>query len=109
MPSGSKAAGGFVCSAKIQQALDWTSKLPPGEKGIIFSFFKGGFDLIEGALEELEIVCARFDGDVPSEERQEELKRFKNDAACRVMLMSVGTGGTGLNITEANHGIFAQL
>ena len=104
MPSGNKAAGGFVCSAKIQQALDWTSNLPPGEKGIIFSFFKGGFDLIEGALEELQIGCARFDGDVPSEARQQELMRFKKDAACRVMLMSVGTGGTGLNITEANHG-----
>ena len=32
--------------------------------------------------------------------------RFKTDPVCRVMLMSVGTGGTGLNITEANHVLF---
>ena len=108
MASGRAALGGFVCSAKIQQALDWVNKLPAGEKGIIFSFFKGGFDLIEGALEDQDdpISCARFDGDVPSEARQQELVRFKTDPGCRVMLMSVGTGGTGLNITEANHVLF---
>ena len=96
MASGRAAVGGFVCRAKIQQALDWVNKLPAGEKGIIFSFFKGGFDLIEGALEDQDdpIGCARFDGDVPSEARQQELVRFKTDPGCRVMLMSVGTGGT---------------
>ena len=72
MASGRAAVSGFVCSAKIQQALGWVNKLPAGERGIIFSFFKGGFNLIEGTLEDQDdpIGCARFDRDVPSEARQ---------------------------------------
>ena len=72
-----------------------------------YSFFKGGLDPIEGALvEDLHIGCARFDGDVDSDMRKEELDRFKKDPLCCVLLMSVSTGGTGLNVTEANHILF---
>ena len=35
-----------------------------------------------------------------------ELERFKEDADCRVLLATVASGGTGLNITEANHVLF---
>jgi len=37
----------------------------------------------------------RFDGDVQPDLRQRELDRFKYDEKCRVILMSVSTGGTG--------------
>ncbi len=101
-------AGGFTASAKIVKALDWFKETVPKEdKAIFLSFFKGSLDLIEGILvEELGIECARYDGDVSKEVRNNDLERFKTSIACRVLLATVQSGGTGLNITEANHVCF---
>ena len=75
-------------------------------QAIVLSFFKGGLDLIEGALHSKGIHYARFDGDLGPEIRSAELRRFKEDADCKVLLMTVQSGGVGLNIVEANHVAF---
>ena len=49
------------------------------------------------------IECARFDGDVPPEERSKELANFKSSKTCRILLASVQSSSVGLNIVEANH------
>jgi len=46
---------------------------------------------------------ARFDGDLPRDSSIMEFERFKNDPNCRILLMTVQSGGVGLNIVEANH------
>ncbi|MGK3754400.1 MAG: hypothetical protein ACI8RD_006709 [Bacillariaceae sp.] len=99
---------GFTASAKIEEAIKWVqTAVPKNDKAIILSFFKGGLDLIEGILtNELGIECARYDGDINKKEREEELDKFKTTRTCRVLLASVQSGGTGLNITEANHVLF---
>ena len=48
------------------------------------------------------IDCARFVGDVDPDVRNEDLDRFKASSSCRVLLMTVQSGGTGLNIVEAS-------
>ena len=100
--------GGFTASAKIEKAVDWfQTSVPKNEKAIFLSFFKGSLDLIEGILvSKLGIDCARYDGDVGKEVRTRDLQRFKTSSACRVLLATVQSGGTGLNITEANHVCF---
>ena len=72
----------------------------------MLSFFKGGLDLIEGVLHSKGIGYARFDGDFGPGVRSAELRRFKEDVKCRVLLMTVQSGGVGLNIVEANHVAF---
>jgi len=42
-------------------------------------------------------------GFMPLKERQSVLSRFKNDPSISVILMSLKTGGEGLNIQEASH------
>eukprot|EP00978_Attheya_sp_CCMP212_P048121 scaffold475246_cov59-Attheya_sp.AAC.1 len=77
---------------------------PPDDKGIIYSFFKAGLDLLEGILiDELDIGCARFDGDFCQTARAQDLDRFKKKPECRFLLATVQSGGVGLNIVEANH------
>eukprot|EP00977_Amphora_coffeiformis_P000601 scaffold134_cov94-Amphora_coffeaeformis.AAC.7 len=124
--------GGFPGSSKIDAVVQWQSSVSKDDKvggsivvfsaklfifithshmshfpqAIIVSFFKGGLDLLEGIFEEKEVSCARFDGDVRTDERDAELARFKEDESCRVLLMTVQTGGVGLNIIEANHVAF---
>jgi SNF2 family DNA or RNA helicase len=99
---------GFTASAKIEEAIKWfNTTVPDDDKAIILSFFKGSLDLIEGVLvEDLGIGCARYDGDIDKDTRKADLKRFKTEDTCRVLLASVQSGGTGLNITEANHVLF---
>ncbi len=98
---------GFTASAKLVKAIEWLKDVPSDEKAIILSFFKGSLDLVEGILtDELGIECARYDGDIGKEERAKDLKRFQTSDTCRVLLASVQSGGTGLNITQANHVCF---
>jgi superfamily II DNA/RNA helicase len=78
--------------------------VPKNDKAIFLSFFKGSLDLIEGILtSKFGIDCVRYDGDVSKEVRTRDLERFKTSSSCRVLLATVQSGGTGLNITEANH------
>lgn len=59
---------------------------------------------MEGILAyDLGIDCARFDGDFVPAVRNAELERFKSSPNCRVLLCTVQSGGTGLNIVEANN------
>ena len=54
---------------------------------------------------DLRVNCTRYDGD-SGKDRELELQRFKSDRNTRVMLATVPSGGTGLNITEASNIIF---
>lgn len=98
--------GGFRTSAKIEaivSAINDKDKLPVDEKVLLVSFFKGSLDLLEAALAEINVGTARFDGDISKQDRHAELERFKSNLNCRVLLMTIQTRGTGLNLVEANH------
>ena len=100
-------SSGFAASAKIEKAVEWFNGVPKSDKAIILSFFKGSLDLLEGILTyEYGVRCSRYDGDVSKEKRAQDLHRFKTNKDCRVLLASVQSGGTGLNIVEANHILF---
>lgn len=95
---------GFQSTTKIDSVITWIKEIPDGEKAILYSFFKSSLDLFEGILvHDLGYECARFDGDVDPYDRSKELQRFKQSANCRVLLATVQSSGTGLNIVEANH------
>ena len=71
---------------------------------------KAGLDCVEGALHEEGVKSLRFDGDVPQRERPGVLEAFRAPSAAshsaHVLLMTVHSGGTGLNIACANHVYF---
>ena len=54
---------------------------------------------------DLGVNCTRYDGDSGTD-RELELQTFKSDKNKRVLLATVTSGGTGLNITEAPNIIF---
>jgi hypothetical protein len=97
---------------KIQQLVKDELARKDGQepnKIIIFSFFKGCLDLVEGMLtHELDINCERYDGDVPEVVRAKCLHRFKTDSASRVLLSTIHCGGVGLNITAASVVLFCD-
>ncbi|CAB9519192.1 annealing helicase and endonuclease ZRANB3 [Seminavis robusta] len=97
--------GGFRPSAKLQAICSDFEAVPKEDKVLIVSFFKGSLDLLERMFSEIypKVEVARFDGDISDEERANVLQTFKYKASCRILLMTVQTGGVGLNLVEANH------
>jgi len=100
-------------STKLQHVKEWLDAIPPGEKAIVFSYFKGFLDLVEGIITQASPagtreLCARFDGDDNQAARERTLQQFKERSSCRFLLATITTGGVGLNLVEANHVIFAD-
>ncbi len=97
---------GFQPTVKLREVVGWVKSLPPKDKGIIYSFFEGSLDLLEGIFSELGISCARLDNDFGPDFQAVDLIRFKTTPSCKILLATVQSCGSGLNIEEANHVAF---
>jgi len=80
-----------------------------GDKLIIFSNWTDPLIKLQALLKkvfqlEAEIYC----GDLTPKDRDAVLSRFKTESSRTVLLMTVQSGGVGLNIQEANHVIILE-
>jgi len=73
----------------------------PNRKIIIFSEWVRMLELLEKRLRRKKILFARHVGSIPQQMRRLEIKKFKEDAACRLFLSSE-SGGVGLNLQVAS-------
>jgi superfamily II DNA or RNA helicase len=72
-----------------------------GHKALVFSQWTSLLDLVEPGLRERAIAFERLDGS--TRDRGAVVERFQSDAGPPVMLLSLRAGGTGLNLTAADH------
>jgi superfamily II DNA or RNA helicase len=72
-----------------------------GHKALVFSQWTSLLDLVEPALEQREIGFARLDGS--TRDRGAVVKDFQRDDGPPVLIASLKAGGTGLNLTAADH------
>ncbi len=89
-------------SSKVQtlvEALD--TAVSDGHKALVFSQWTSLLDLIEPQLKKSGIAFERLDGATAN--RGEVTSRFQSPEGAPVMLMSLKAGGTGLNLTAADH------
>ncbi len=70
-------------------------------KVIVFSEWVRMLDLVKELLVEKGIGFAEHTGSIPQPRRRVEIRRFKQNPACRLFLSSE-SGGTGLNLQAAN-------
>ena len=90
----------------MRMILKTLSKIPNGEKVLIFSMFTSCLDLLSTAIEKefgSTFKCEQMDGDTNGKERNEILDLFAKDVNVRGLLMTYKVGSEGLNITSANH------
>eukprot|EP00730_Choanoeca_flexa_P006619 TRINITY_DN12186_c1_g3_i3.p1 TRINITY_DN12186_c1_g3~~TRINITY_DN12186_c1_g3_i3.p1 ORF type:complete len:1047 (+),score=201.58 TRINITY_DN12186_c1_g3_i3:34-3174(+) len=73
------------------------------DKCIVFSQWTSMLDLVETVLSKAGIAFVRLDGSMSQSQRSEVLERFKTDPNVAVFLMTLRTGGVGLNLTSAQH------
>ncbi|MCO6441067.1 MAG: DEAD/DEAH box helicase [Nitrococcus mobilis] len=73
----------------------------PENKIVVFSEWTRMLELVRELVETATFGYALHTGKVPQERRRQEINRFKQDPACRLLLSS-DAGATGLNLQAAN-------
>ncbi len=89
-------------SAKLEllQAL-LEEAVAEGHKALVFSQWTSLLDLVEPVLAESQITFARLDGS--TRDRGAVVACFQADDGPPVLLVSLKAGGTGINLTAADH------
>jgi SNF2-related domain/Helicase conserved C-terminal domain len=89
-------------SSKLELLLELLDKvLAEDHKALVFSQWTSLLDKIEPLLTAAGIEFTRLDG--TTRDRGAVVSRFQNEVVPRVMLVSLKAGGTGLNLTAADH------
>ena len=78
----------------------------PGKKVIVFAYYKDTQKLVYEALKDYGAVTVF--GDNTLEERTRAVYQFQNDAAVRVIVVSIMAGSDGLNLTAAEDVLFVE-
>lgn len=92
---------GAVTSSKMQLLLEKLENLAAnGHKTVVFFNFVAGIEIAGEHLEGLGIKYETMTGSTSN--RQRVVDNFQNDPDCKVLLMTLKTGGVGLNLTAAD-------
>ncbi|MBD1423879.1 DEAD/DEAH box helicase [Sphingobacterium chuzhouense] len=84
----------------IDEILD---DVTPDHKVLLFSSFTGMLQLVAERIEGRGIEFAYLDGKMSQDKRQNAVQTFQEKESCRVFLISLKAGGTGLNLTAADY------
>jgi hypothetical protein len=74
-----------------------------GESALVFTQFLGTFDLLAREMKKAGIPFFALHGKVSRKDREIALKNFQAHEGGGVMLMTLKTGGVGLNLTKASY------
>ena len=89
-------------SAKLDTLLERVSELiEEGHKALVFSQFTSMLAIVRKRLDERGIVYEYMDGQ--TRDRKSAVDRFQNDTTVPLFLISLKTGGLGLNLTAAGY------
>ena len=94
-------SSGAIHSPKIELLIEQLmDALSNKHKVLIFVNFLQALELIGEKLDEHGVDYVSMSGSTKN--RQELVERFQNDSHCQVFLLTLKTGGTGLNLTAAD-------
>ncbi|MBW0572761.1 hypothetical protein O181_112476 [Austropuccinia psidii MF-1] len=71
-------------------------------KLVVYTQWTQFLDLIDISLAHHSILSAQIDGTITAHAQEKTLENFFNNPDCEVLIASIATAGTGLNITCAN-------
>ncbi len=94
-------SNGLIKSPKIEILMEQLmDALANKHKVLVFVNFLIALELIGDKLEEQGVEYVSMSGS--SKNRQQLVERFQTDVNCKVFLLTLKTGGTGLNLTAAD-------
>ncbi|MCU0231645.1 MAG: DEAD/DEAH box helicase [Acidobacteria bacterium] len=89
-------------SSKVELLLETLeTALAEGHKALVFSQWTALLDLLEPPLARAGIAPLRLDG--ATRDREGVVRAFQSEGGPPVMLVSLKAGGTGINLTAADH------
>jgi superfamily II DNA or RNA helicase len=95
-------------SSKVRRLLDSLEHVAAdGHKALVFSQWTSLLDLVEPHLQAAGIAFTRLDGS--TRDRAQVVSQFQADDGPPVLLLSLKAGGTGLNLTAADHVFLLDL
>ena len=102
LPNGLRSGPAPQSSTKLTRLLDaLEDAVADGHRALVFSQWTSLLDLIEPHLATANIPFLRLDGSTT--DRGSVVTAFQADTGPPVMLLSLKAGGTGLNLTAADH------
>lgn len=96
----------FASNPKLEVLVEAIENLPLGAKCVCFHHFVFSNDLISSRLLELKIGHARIWGG--QKDPIGQLKKFRDDPNCQVLVINVKSGSSSLNLQFANYLIFFE-
>ncbi|MBQ8519862.1 MAG: DEAD/DEAH box helicase [Bacteroides sp.] len=94
-------SNGDIISPKMNTLVDMlTDAVSNGHKVVVFFNYIAGIELVSEKLDEAGIDFACMTGS--THDRKGIVERFQNDPKCKILLMTLKTGGVGLNLTAAD-------
>ena len=97
-----------LASAKIRELIRILHAEVHEHKFIVFSQFTSMLDLVEPFLRKERFEFTRYDGSMKNDEREESLRRLREDKHVRILLCSLKCGSLGLNLTAATRVIIVE-
>ena len=92
---------GKIASPKVELLQErLIETIANGHKALVFVNFLTTIDLISSQLNEMGIDYVSMTG--ATRDRQSLVNKFQNDPNCKAFIMTLKTGGTGLNLTAAD-------
>lgn len=92
---------GKILSPKIETLMELlTEAVCNGHKVVVFFNYIAGIELVSEKLDEAGIDFTCMTGS--THDRKGVVDRFQNNPQCKVLLMTLKTGGVGLNLTAAD-------
>lgn len=96
-------------SSKIEELIKIVKEMiENGHKILLFTSFKTALDMVNKELQNHNISTYVIDGSIPSKKRMELVNKFNEDET-NVFLITLKSGGTGLNLTSADIVIHLDL
>lgn len=101
---GERGAAQLKTSTKIKRfMMEYENILEKtDDKVLCFSQWTRMLDLVERVVKESGYEYVRLDGTMSTTQRDEQVRLFKTRSKCRLFLISLTAGSTGLNLTVAN-------
>jgi len=91
-------------SGKFQDVLEhWDTIRRSGHKVLFFSFFVQYLELFRAEFESAGLPYTMLTGDLSAAQRQKQIERFEKEQEVQSFLISIKSGGTGLNLTAAEY------
>ncbi len=90
-------------SVKTNELLREIDENVGDHKLLVFSQFTEMLALISSELDTKKIHYCYLDGSTSANNRKNEVKKFQEDSAVKVFLISLKAGGVGLNLTAADY------